>query len=184
MAGTMGHDGGRGRSPVRVTLWSLAALLSPLVAMQFTDEVRWDAADFIFAGILIGGVGVAYELAVRMTGNSAYRAGAGFALAAAFLTVWANGAVGMIGNEDNSYNLYFLGVIALALLGSIAARFRPAGMAATMAVAGAAHAGLAVVGLSVDLRGGIFSLVFAGLWLLSAALFRNAARVPGVATVD
>ena len=67
MAGTMGHDGGRGRSPVRVTLWSLAALLSPLVAMQFTEEVRWDAADFIFAGILIGSVGVAYELAVRMT---------------------------------------------------------------------------------------------------------------------
>ena len=87
---------------MRVTLWSLAALLSPLVAMQFTDEVRWDAADFIFAGILIGSVGVAYELAVRMTGNSAYRAGAGFALAATFLTVWANGAVGMIGNEDNS----------------------------------------------------------------------------------
>lgn len=186
MVGSMGHDGGRGRSPLRIALWSIAALLliAPLVAMQLTDEVRWGGADFLLAGILIGSVGIACELAVRMTRNSAYRAGAGFALAAAFFTVWANGAVGMIGNEDNSYNLFFLGVIALALLGSVAVRFHAAGMAAVTAVAGAAHAGLAIVGLSVDLRGGIFSLVFAGLWLLSAALFRNAARVSGVATVD
>lgn len=164
---------------MRVALWSLGALflIAPLVAMQFTDEVRWDAADFVFAGILVGGVGIAAELAVRTSRSGAYRAGAACALAAAFLTLWANGAVGMIGNEDNPYNLFFLGVVALAFLGSIALRFPPTtGMAAVMAVAALAQAGLAIVGMAADLRGGIFSLAFAGLWLLAAALFRNAAR--------
>ena len=82
----------------------------------------------------------------------------------------------MIGSEDNPYNLLFFGVILLALAGAVAARFRPAGMALAMAVAAAAHSAVAVGGMVEDLRGGIFSLAFAGLWLLAAALFRKAAR--------
>jgi hypothetical protein len=116
-----------------------------------------------------------YELAARLTGDSWYRAGVGAAVAAAFLIVWATGAVGMIGDEDNPYNLFFFGVIGLALVGAIGARFRAAGMALAMAIAAAAHSGVSVFGMSTDLRGGGVSLVFAGLWLLSAALFRKAA---------
>jgi hypothetical protein len=170
--------GGRRRSPWRIAAWGLAALLLllPLVAMRFDTGVNWTLSDFIFAGALIGGVGLAFELAVRMTSNLAYRAGVGFALAAAFLIVWANGAVGMIGSEDNPFNLLFLAVIAMALIGAIVARFRAAGMALAMAAAAIAHAAVATVGMFSDLRGGILSLAFAGLWLLSAALFRKAAR--------
>jgi hypothetical protein len=173
-----GHDGaGRGYL-VRVALWGLAALLllAPLAAMQVTDEVRWTLSDFIFAGAMFGTVGLVAELTVRMTRNWACRAGAGFALAAAFVIVWANGAVGMIGPEGNPYNLYFYGVIAIALAGAAAARFRPAGMALAMAAAGVAQAAAALGGLSADPRGAAVSTAFAGLWLLSAALFRNGAR--------
>ena len=35
---------------------------------------------------------------------------------------------------------------------------------------------VSIVGMFADARGGIVSLVFAGFWLLSAALFRKAAR--------
>ena len=79
--------------------WGAAALilLLPLVAMQFTDEVKWDVADFVFTGALLIGVGVPYELAVRKTGNAAYRAAVGLALAAAFILILVNGAVGVIG---------------------------------------------------------------------------------------
>jgi hypothetical protein len=165
-----------GANPWRVAGWSIAALLllTPLVAMQFTDEVNWTGFDFIFAAVLIGGVGLVFELAVRSTRNIAYRAGVGVALAAAFLTVWVNAAVGMIGSEDNPYNLLFLGVVAVALVGAIAARFRAAGTAAAMAVAAIAQACLGIIGLSADLRGGILSTALASLWLLSAALFRAA----------
>ena len=178
----MAHDttigGGRRFNPWRIAAWSIAALLVllPLIAMQFTAEVNWDETDFIFAGVLIGSVGLLAELTVRMSRNLFFRAGAAFVLAASFLIIWANAAVGMIGDEDNSYNLLFLGVILLALVGSALARFRASGMAVAMLAAGGAHAAVAVGGMQADLRGGVLSLVFAGFWLAAAALFRKAAR--------
>jgi hypothetical protein len=178
MAGTIEQGGGRHGNPWRIAGWGLAAslLLVPAVAMRFTREVDWTAFDFMFAAILIGGVGIAFEAAVRMTANIAYRAGIAVALAAIFLLVWVNGAVGMIGSENNPYNLLFIGVIVLALAGAVAARFRAAGMARAMIVAAVAQAAVGAAGISADLRGGILSTAFAGLWLLSAALFRQAAR--------
>ena len=169
---------GRPRSPWRIAGWSMAVLvlLLPLVAMHFTGEVNWTVGDFIVAALLLGIVGVIFELTVRVTRNGAQRAAVAMAVAASFLTIWANGAVGMIGDEDNPYNLLFLGVILLALAGSVAARFRPSGMAIAMIVAAIAQAGLGIVGAFSDLRGGVLSTMFAGLWLLSALLFRQAAR--------
>lgn len=169
-----------GASPWRVAGWSIAVLvlLLPLVAMRFTREVNWTVGDFIFAALLLGIVGVLFELTVRVTRSGAHRAAVGIAVAASFLTIWANGAVGMIGDEDNPYNLLFLGVIVLALLGSVAARFHPGGMAVAMTIAAIAQAALGIVGAFSDLRGGILSTLFAGLWLLSALLFRQAARRP------
>jgi len=158
--------------------WGIAAglVLLPLVAMQFTSEVNWSPGDFIFAILLIGSVGLAFELVVRVSSNASYRAGAAAALAASFLTVWVNGAVGMVGSEDNPYNLLFLGVILIALAGSALAAFRARGLTLAMLAAAAAQAALGLFGMTSDLRGGIFSTVFAGIWLLAAALFHNAAR--------
>lgn len=168
----------RGPNPWRIAAWSLAGLLLllPLAAMQFTNEVDWSPGDFIFAGLMIGVVGLVFELTVRVTRNWWHRAGVGMALAAAFLTIWANGAVGMIGNEDNPYNLLFLAVILLALTGAILARFRPKGMAIAMAAAALAQAAFGIIGAFTDLRGGIFATMFAGLWILAAALLHQAAR--------
>jgi hypothetical protein len=162
----------------RIGLWSLAALLllAPLVAMRFTDEVDWGPEDFIFAGLGFGTVGLVAELTVRRTRSLAARGGAAFAMAAAFAIVWTNAAVGMIGDEGNPYNLLFIGAIAVALGGSALARFRAGGTSAAMAAAGLVHAAAALGGLSADPRGGGISFVLAGLWLVSAALFRKAAR--------
>ena len=178
MAANSETRSGRLGTPWRIAGWGTAVLLLllPLVAMRFGDEVNWTESDFIFAGIMIGGTGALFELTVRMSRNYAYRAGVGFALAATFLTVWATGAVGMIGDEDNPYNLLFLAVIGLALAGSIVAFFKAQGMAITMATAAAAQVIISCVGMSTDLRGGIFSAGFGGIWLLSAALFWKAAR--------
>jgi hypothetical protein len=158
--------------------WGAAAfmLLLPLVAMQFTNEVRWTLSDFVFAAVLIGAVGVIFELTVRASSNWALRAGVAAALAAAFLIVWSNAAVGMIGSEDNSYNLLFVGVILIALIGAVVVRFRAQGMALVMTAAAAAQAGVALGGLSTDPRGAVLSAGLAGLWLLAAALFARSAR--------
>ena len=119
----MTTSGGQGW---RIAGWGAAATLlaMPFVAMQFTDEVKWDGEDFLFAGILFATVGLLIELTVRRSQSWAVRAGAIAAVFAGFLIIWANGAVGMIGNEGNAYNLLFGLPILIALGGSIAARFR------------------------------------------------------------
>jgi hypothetical protein len=42
-----------------------------------------------------------------MTGTSAYRAGVGISVGAAFILVWMNLAVGVFGTEDNPLNLLY-----------------------------------------------------------------------------
>jgi len=176
MASEAEKSGRRGGSPWRILGWGTAGLLLllPLAAMQFTDEVKWDLFDFIFIGALFGGIGLAFEVTVRMTSSSAYRGGAALALAAAFLTIWVNGAVGMIGSEDNPYNLLFGGVLLIALAGAIAARFAHAGMARAMLAAAAAQVAIGAIGLGTDARGGVLTMGFGALWLLAAAWFKNA----------
>jgi hypothetical protein len=167
-----------GGSRWRIFGWGCAVLvlLTPFVAMQVTSEVNWTQGDFIFAALLIGLVGLGFELTVRASRSHAYRGGVAAALVASFLIIWVNGAVGMIGDEGNPYNLLFLGVIAVALMGAALARFRAAGMARAMVIAAIAQSAVALCGMPADLRGGILSACFAGLWLLSATLFRKAAR--------
>lgn len=172
------NNGGWRASPWRIIGWGTVALLLllPLVAMQFTSEVQWTGSDFVFAAVLLGSVGFAFELIVRKSASLFYRGGAVMAVVAAFLTIWVNGAVGMIGSEGNPYNLLFGGVLLLALGGAILARFEAAGMARAMVVAAIAQAALAAFGWSADPLGAKCSMVFAGPWLLAAALFLAAAR--------
>src|SRR3712207_5369059 len=131
MAGSSENSSGHRRHVWRLAPWLIAALLLalPLAAMRFTDEKNWDETDFIvFGAMLFGACGV-YELAARMTGNTAYRAAVGVAVVAAFILIWMNLAVGIIGSEDNPANLMYAGVLAVAVLGSPIVGFRPHRMA-------------------------------------------------------
>ncbi len=172
---TAGGDGRANRW--RIAGWTLAGslLLLPLVAMRFTDEVNWGPEDFLVAAILIGGTGLLFELAVRSVRDPAFRAGAAVALAASFLLIWLNLAVGIIGSEDNPLNQLYAGVLAVGFLGSLAGGLRPRAMAVAFAAAAAAQMLVSVVALSQ----GYFTLVldgfFAALWLTAAWLFRRAA---------
>jgi hypothetical protein len=168
------------RNPWRIIGWGMVAalLLAPLVAMQFTSEVDWDETDFIAIGFILGSLGLALEFMVSRSECIAYRIASGITILAAFLLIWANLAVGMIGAEGNPYNLLFGGVLAIALVGAIAARFRATGMALATAAAGVAQIGIAVGGIAIDPRGALFSSVLGGLWLLAAFLFRKSADDP------
>lgn len=81
----------------RIIGWggALALLLTPLVAMQFTSEVNWTGSDFVAAIILLGGAGLAIEIALRLIANRRTRAIAIVAIIAALLLIWADGAVGI-----------------------------------------------------------------------------------------
>lgn len=163
--------------------WGAGALLllAPVVAMRFTDEVDWTTSDFVFAAVLIGGTGLAYELAARTRSQIAYRAGAAVALGAVFLLIWINAAVGIIGSEDHPANLMYAGVLAVGGAGAFVARLHPEGMARALVATAAAQALVGVITLALGLGAGsenwprviyVLNGFFAALWLLSAWLFR------------
>lgn len=164
---------------MRWLVWGGAAglLLLPWVAMQYTDEVAWTAADFIVMGGLLGLAGVAFEVALRVARSHAYVVAAGVAVAAAFLLTWVNLAVGIIGNEGNPANGIFFAVLAVGLLGVLLSRGQAAGMARAMEATAIAQA-LAALATAVLAEGYVFLLAgaFVLLWLLSAQLLRQAAR--------
>lgn len=160
-------------------------LLLPLFAMQVTDQVVWDVTDFAIFGALLVGIGVTYELAARKTGNTAYRTAVGVALAAAFILVWVNGAVGIIASEGDDANLMYGGVLAVGIIGAIIARFQPRGMERALFATALAQALVAVTALIAGMHrypgssvvailvlNGFFVALFVG----SAWLFRIAAR--------
>ena len=78
-------------------------------------------------------------------GRIAYRIGIGVALAASFVQVWMNLAVGIVGNEDNPVNLGFYLVVATAAACAFTAQFRADGMARAMLAVAGVQALLAVV---------------------------------------
>jgi hypothetical protein len=177
-----GAGGGR-RIPWRLLGWGTAAslLLLPLLA-----NAPWTLSDFIVAGGAFAIVGGLFELTVRTSDNLAYRGGVALALAATFLLVWINGAVGIIGSEGDPANLMFFGVIAMAIAGSVGARFRATGMARAMVVAAVAQELVGVAALAWGLGAneppgpaGIQLLIgfFTVLWLSAAWLFRKASHL-------
>ena len=179
-------DAGRDRL-WRGAPWIFAALLLllPLVAMQFTDEVEWGKTDFLLMGAMLFGVCGLYELAAKMTGSVAYRAAVVVAVGTAFILIWINLAVGIVGSEENPANLMYGGVLAVAILGALIARFRPDGMARALAATAFAQVSVGIIVLlaglgSNDPKGPeavvVLTCFFAALWLGSAWLFRKAAR--------
>ncbi len=176
---------------LRIALVTGFLLLIPLVAMQFSNEVDWDWFDFVVAGILLFGSGLAYELVTRNAGNKAYRVAAGLAVATVLLLVWMNLAVGIIGSENNPVNRLYFGVPVIGFIGTLLARFRPGGMARAMLATALAQALVPVIALLIGrpplhtaaqvfgvlgvlTLNGFFVLLFAG----SAWLFRHSACPP------
>lgn len=162
---------------LRAVVWGGAAVawLVPLAARLWAG-LPWTPFDFmVWGAMLLAAAGVC-ELGLRLSGALAYRAGVVVAAGTAFLITWSNLAVGIIGDEGNPLNQIFSGVIALALVGAFLARFRAKGMALAMAVTAAVQFGTAFIALAheqiVFAIVGVFSLG----WLLSAWLFREAAR--------
>jgi len=70
-------------------------LLIPLIAMQFTDEVKWSAFDFLLMAILLTSTAFICELALRKIKQSKYRIAICISAIVLFLLIWAELAVGI-----------------------------------------------------------------------------------------
>jgi hypothetical protein len=160
-------------------------LVTALVAKQFIGEPDW-IGTLAQTGILLVGVGAVAELVSRKTGEAAYRAAIGLAIGSALFLGLMNGAVGIIGSEDNGANLMYGGVLLVGAIGAIVARFKPLGMARVLfatALAQTSVAVIAIVGrLGYPSSGAVELLTingfFVALFVGSAVLFRKAADGP------
>jgi hypothetical protein len=188
----------------RLIVWAAVVgliLLVPFLAMQFhwqvpdpgspaLEEVNWDLFDFVFAGTLLFGAALTYELIARKGGTIAYRAAVGIACAAGLILVWINAAVGIIGSEDNPANLMYFGVLAVGFIGAFIARFRARGMSRALVATAMAQALVPVIALIIwrpDFNAGVVQVlmlnaVFVAQWLVSALLFRHSAARPSKTT--
>ena len=119
-----------------------------------------------------------------MTSTTTYRLALAVAVGTVLFLLLGIGALGVIGSGGPADRVY-LAVPVVLLLGSIVARLRPGGMAVTMLATAATQVLAPVVAFAAGLEGtegaSVLDVVgltgmFAGLFLLSAWLFRRSAR--------
>lgn len=176
------------KSLLPVLLVPSCILTIPATAMLLKVEGwAWDAADFVIIWVIIAGAVAVYKFTASKAPNSAYRVAAGVALTTGVFLMWVNGAVGLIGSEDNPANLMYGGVLAVGLIGAAIARLQPLGMSVALLVTAVAQFMVPVIALILwrpDFSPGVaqvfglnfgFVLMFAG----SALLFRHAGTKSG-----
>lgn len=172
------------RSLAEATLFTVLLLSVPFIASYFTDEVVWSASDYIVAGILLFGTGLTYKLIADKTAGTAYKAAVGIALFTGLFLIWSNLAVGIIGSEDNTFNLIYFGIPLIGIIGAIIVRFKAEGLAKTMFTLCFAHMLVTVIALitgmhqvpdSSVMKVLIVNAFFIFLFGVSALLFRYAA---------
>ncbi|GAB2509656.1 hypothetical protein [Lysobacter humi (ex Lee et al. 2017)] len=186
----MPHDPMTLRAPPanrwRAPVWcgATALLLLPAVAMRFTGEVNWTASDFVVMGALLATVCGLYEIGTRLSRSRAFRAASAVAASATFLQVWIDLAVGIYGGDDAPITIT-LGVLAVAIVGAIAARLRAAGLARAMVATAIAQLAAGAYGLYAGIWQALaLGFVLAAMWLGAAHLFRRAAREGAVHVAD
>jgi hypothetical protein len=122
------------QSIIGSALLGLIVLTIPFTTMRFTHEVNWEPLDFGVAWFLIFGTGISFHFICRTYRNSMYKIASALAVCAGFAIIWVNGAVGIIGNEENPINLLFGIVLLIMILGSHFVKRSPRNMAWVMLV--------------------------------------------------
>jgi hypothetical protein len=79
---------------------SIVALLLciPLIAMQFTNEVKWNLLDFIVAGGLLLGTGLIIEFVIKTVKAGILRNVLFMVILVVLFLIWAELAVGIFGS--------------------------------------------------------------------------------------
>ena len=122
---------------------------------------------------------------MKLDSRSAYRAGAGLAIATALFLVWGALAMGILGAEGDAADRMYLGVLAVGVIGALVARGRARELSHTLVAMAVAQAVVVVIALIIGKQDSLVSSVFEIVWLngffiamflASAWLFRSSLR--------
>ena len=87
---------GSPKTRIAIMLVVTALILSiPLIAMQFTNEVKWNLTDFVVAGILLLSTALAIELVIRNMKTGTIRTVLLVIILLGLFLIWAELAVGI-----------------------------------------------------------------------------------------
>lgn len=155
--------------------------------MKLTNDIQLnEAMAYVFLLLVIGGIYELWQwLKIR---NRTYQLALGIGLFGVVLIGWANGAIGIIGGEDNPANLMYGAVFLTWLVGSIVSKFKPRGMSRTLSVVAIIQILIPVVALFIwpakaswgeaGVNGVlIFNSILSLPFVVSVALFRRAANI-------
>lgn len=141
---------------------------------------------FALLGAFLGSLVYAFiALKNRKPNNMAYTIGLGLALAGTFLLFWTNGAVGLIGSEDNDANVMYAAVLAISFFGSLFVQFQPTNMARVMFTAGVVQILIPIIAQIIGVGSTedkwpldiiMITSFFLCFWFGSAFMFRTAAK--------
>ena len=160
----------------RVALWTGALLMltAPWFLMHFTGQGDWRPFDFVVFGVMLSAVCGGIELAMRLSNRWTYRVAAIMSVIGGFVMVWANLAVGIIGNEENPQNLMFYGLILLGLAGALVTRFDARGLSKTLRMMAAGQLGIFFIAAALGWALlPIVTIFYCALWLSAAQLFKR-----------
>ena len=82
---------------IGILLTATLLLFIPLIAMQFTNEVKWTLFDFVVAAVLLFGTSLICEFVLRKVKKTGYRIAICFVLLTALILIWLELAVGIFG---------------------------------------------------------------------------------------
>ncbi len=156
----------------------MLVLLAALGAKQVIGETGL-VETLAQTGCLLLGIGIAADLSSRLTGRAAYRTAFLLAVVSILLLGWVTAAVGIIGSDYNDLNLMYGGVIVVAVIGVILARFKSRGMSRALYATALAHVTVTGIAFAPGLNAPFswaFELVtingfFIALFIGSAVLF-------------
>lgn len=80
-----------------ILLAIVVLLLIPFTAMQFSEEVNWTVFDFVVAGILLTGTGMACEFVFQKFPKTTHRIAICGSILLLLCLVWVELAVGIFG---------------------------------------------------------------------------------------
>lgn len=169
----LSNDGWLARLPWRPLVWggAMALYAVPVMAKLAVPGMLWDETDFIFAAVLIFGSALLVEIGLRLSSDIAYRMAVAVAVGATFFTIWANGAVGIIGNEDNPLNLMYLAALAAMGLAVLASRFRAGALSKIVFAMAIAQFAIAAVAQYHGHFTWVVAMFFSAIWGTSGWLF-------------
>lgn len=167
-----------------VTIGTGIFLLIPFIAMQFTTDVNWSVSDFLIAGCVLFITGTAIVFTLRLKSNIIYRLAFLTTIVSAFLMIWVNLAVGLIGSGANLGNLMYIGVLVILIVGIYLSRYKSEKLEVALFSTALSLVVLGIVALLMNMQeypGSsvmeiiLVNLFFAGLFAIAGLLFRSVA---------